>query len=168
MPYKKPIQEEDTPFICGFRTAERISGYFDPETNFLDALNTLLDEARERFGISFPDGDWIGIKGNDFERFFMVSKMGHYASKKVKMFSETGEIELILSELDAYILLMSKVPILRPLAWLIGLPLIRPILSKTYHWNVNRRLQRSGRLQGLWIIVFMSIAHRGYRSSLLR
>jgi hypothetical protein len=48
--------------------------------------------------------------------------------------------------MDAYILLMSKVPLLRPLAWLIDLPLIRPILSKVYHWQVNRRLQHSGRM----------------------
>ena len=52
----------------------------------------------------------------------------------------------ILSEIDAYILLMSKVQLLKPLAWLIGLPLIRPMLSKVYHWQVNRRLQHSGRL----------------------
>jgi len=43
-------------------------------------------------------------------------------------------------------LLMSKVPVLKPLAWLIGLPLIRPLLAKIYHWLVNRRLRRSGRL----------------------
>lgn len=52
----------------------------------------------------------------------------------------------ILSEIDAYILLMNKVPMLRPLACLIGLPLIRPMLSKVYHWKVNSRLKRSGRL----------------------
>ena len=57
-----------------------------------------------------------------------------------------NESQQILSEIDAYILLMSKVPLLRPLAWLIGLPLIRPMLSKAYHWRVNRRLRRSGRL----------------------
>ena len=38
----------------------------------------------------------------------------------------------ILSEIDAYILLMSKVPVLSPLAWLIGLPLIRPLLAGIY------------------------------------
>jgi predicted DCC family thiol-disulfide oxidoreductase YuxK len=57
-----------------------------------------------------------------------------------------NENQQILSEMDAYILLMSKVPLLRPLAWLIGLPLIRPMLSKVYHWQVNRRLRHSGRL----------------------
>jgi predicted DCC family thiol-disulfide oxidoreductase YuxK len=56
------------------------------------------------------------------------------------------ENQRILSEIDAYILLMSKVPLLKPLAWLIGLPLIRPLLAKIYHWQVSRRLRRSGRL----------------------
>lgn len=50
----------------------------------------------------------------------------------------------IVSELDAYILLMDKVPTLKPLAWLIGLPLIRPLLAKIYHWQVNRRLRSRG------------------------
>jgi predicted DCC family thiol-disulfide oxidoreductase YuxK len=48
----------------------------------------------------------------------------------------------IVSELDAYILLMNKVPLLKPVAWLVGLPLIRPLLAKFYHWRVNRRLRR--------------------------
>lgn len=52
----------------------------------------------------------------------------------------------ILSELDAYILLMNKVPLLKPVAWLIGLPLIRPLLAKLYHWLVNRRLHSRGKL----------------------
>ncbi|WP_428354856.1 thiol-disulfide oxidoreductase DCC family protein [Methyloprofundus sp.] len=56
---------------------------------------------------------------------------------------EHGEF---FSELNAYILLMSRVPLLRPLAWLIGLPGLRPMLAKIYHWQVNRRLRRSKRL----------------------
>lgn len=48
----------------------------------------------------------------------------------------------IVSELDAYILLMNKVPRLKPIAWVIGLPLIRPLLAKLYHWQVNRRLRK--------------------------
>jgi hypothetical protein len=46
--------------------------------------------------------------------------------------------------LDAYILLMGKVSLLKPIAWLIGLPLIRPVLAKIYHWQVNRRLKARG------------------------
>ena len=57
-----------------------------------------------------------------------------------------NEKQQVLSEIDAYILLLSKVQLLRPLAWLIGLPLIRPMLSKIYHRKVNRRLRRTHRL----------------------
>nr|WP_211164254.1 DUF393 domain-containing protein [Shewanella salipaludis] len=52
----------------------------------------------------------------------------------------------ILSELDAYIALLQRVPRLRPLAWLLGLPLIRPLAARHYHSSVTRRLARSGRL----------------------
>lgn len=52
----------------------------------------------------------------------------------------------IVSELDAYILLMNKVPLLKPLAWLIDLPLIRPLLAKLYHRQVERRLRKRGLL----------------------
>lgn len=48
--------------------------------------------------------------------------------------------------LDAYILLMRVVPVLRPLAWLLGLPVINPVLARLYRWSVRRRLARQGRL----------------------
>ncbi|MFG6179560.1 DCC1-like thiol-disulfide oxidoreductase family protein [Halomonas sp. THAF12] len=48
--------------------------------------------------------------------------------------------------LDAYILLMRRVTRLRPLAWLIGLPLVKPLLGVWYHRWVRRRLRREGRL----------------------
>jgi len=51
----------------------------------------------------------------------------------------------VLSEMDAYIALMNRVPRLKPLAWLIGLPVLRPLLAKLYHWMVTRRLKRQGR-----------------------
>jgi predicted DCC family thiol-disulfide oxidoreductase YuxK len=52
----------------------------------------------------------------------------------------------IVSEMDAYILLMSKVTLLKPIAWLLQLPLIRPILANIYHGQVNRRLRKRGLL----------------------
>ena len=52
----------------------------------------------------------------------------------------------IFSEIDAYRLLMARIPLLKPIGWLIGLPLVRPILSKLYRWWVRRRLIRDGRL----------------------
>ncbi|MFT7338921.1 MAG: hypothetical protein ACI92B_002256, partial [Marinobacter maritimus] len=50
---------------------------------------------------------------------------------------DQGEIH---NEMDAYILLMSRVFVLKPLAWLISLPVIRPTLAKLYHSWVERRL----------------------------
>lgn len=52
----------------------------------------------------------------------------------------------ILEGLDAYIQLMQRVPRLRPLAWLIGLPGLKPLLESLYRRWVRRRLAREGRL----------------------
>ena len=75
-----------------------------------------------------------------------LRKLGIDPYKALTELHVKDEHEQILSELDAYILLMSKVPVLRPISWLIALPIIRPILAKLYHWLVNRRLRDSGRL----------------------
>ncbi|MEQ5802791.1 DUF393 domain-containing protein [Halomonas sp. H10-9-1] len=48
--------------------------------------------------------------------------------------------------IDAYILLMRRVPRLRPVAWLIGLPGLKPLLRRLYDAWVRRRLARQGRL----------------------
>ena len=52
----------------------------------------------------------------------------------------------VLWEIDAYILLMQRVPRLKLLAWFIGLPVIRPCLSWAYRTWVARRLKRQGRI----------------------
>lgn len=52
----------------------------------------------------------------------------------------------IVEGIDAYILLMRRVPRLKPLAWLIGLPGIKPLLRWGYDAWVRRRLSRQGRL----------------------
>ena len=86
--------------------------------------------------------NWFDITGQD-ER---LREIGIDPLKALMELHVKNENQQILSEIDAYILLMSKVPLLKPMAWLIGLPLIRPALSKAYHWRVNRRLRQSGRL----------------------
>jgi predicted DCC family thiol-disulfide oxidoreductase YuxK len=48
--------------------------------------------------------------------------------------------------IDAYVIMMRRVPRLKPLAWLIGLPIIKPILTRIYEIIVRRRLARDGRL----------------------
>ena len=85
---------------------------------------------------------WFDITGQDDR----LRKIGIDPQKALMELHVKNENQQILSEIDAYILLMKKVPMLRPLAWIIGLPLIRPMLSKVYHTQVNRRLRDSGRL----------------------
>ncbi len=52
----------------------------------------------------------------------------------------------VVSELDAYIVLLSRVPILKPFAWLMGRDFIRPLLSSLYRRAVYKRLKCEGRL----------------------
>jgi len=85
---------------------------------------------------------WLDITGQDKK----LSELGINPYKALTELHVKDENEQILSELDAYIVLMRQVPILMPLSWLIALPIIRPILAKLYHWQVNRRLRNSGRL----------------------
>ncbi len=85
---------------------------------------------------------WIDITGQEQQ----LHKIGIDPVEALTELHVKDENEHIHSELDAYILLMGRVPVLRPVAWLIGLPLIRPLLAGVYHWQVNRRLRRSGRL----------------------
>ena len=87
---------------------------------------------------------WIDITGQDA----LLKKIGIDPQKALMELHVKNENQQVLSEIDAYILLMSKIPLLRPFAWLIGLPLICPMLSKVYHRQINRRLRRSGRLRG--------------------
>lgn len=88
------------------------------------------------------DVDWYDITGKDAE----LCEIGIDPKKALTELHIKDENRKILSELDAYIVLMKKVPVLKPLAWFIGLPLIRPALSRIYHRQVIRRLRREGRL----------------------
>jgi predicted DCC family thiol-disulfide oxidoreductase YuxK len=85
---------------------------------------------------------WTDITGKDE----LLREIGIDPQKALTELHVQDVNQRILSEIDAYILLMSKVTLLKPLAWLIGLPLVRPMLSKIYHWQVNRRLRLSNRL----------------------
>lgn len=93
-------------------------------------------------GEAGDDVCWTDITGQEEQ----LRAIGIDPQKALTELHVQDEQRQIRSELDAYILLMDKVPLLRPFAWLIGLPLIRPVLAKIYHWQVNQRLRRSGRL----------------------
>ncbi|HYE35966.1 DUF393 domain-containing protein [Methylocaldum sp.] len=85
---------------------------------------------------------WFDITGHE-EKLRDAGIDPHKALTELHVRDETGRI---VSELDAYILLLKRIPLLRPLAWLIGLPVIRPLLARLYHGMVTRRLRASGRL----------------------
>lgn len=86
--------------------------------------------------------EWIDINGRDIE----LRTLGidpYLALTELHVQDEDGRIH---RELDAYILLLSRVPRLAPMAWLIGRPLVKPFLSRAYRRWVLRRLRRDGRL----------------------
>ncbi|WP_297324059.1 DUF393 domain-containing protein [Nitrosomonas sp.] len=93
-------------------------------------------------GKNGEDVCWFDISGQDA----YLRDIGIDPHKALSELHVRDERQQIVSELDAYILLMSRVYLLKPLAWLIGLPVIRPLLASLYHRMVNRRLKRSGRL----------------------
>lgn len=85
---------------------------------------------------------WFDITGQDEQ----LRNIGIDPYKAMTELHVRDEHQQVLSELDAYILLMNRVPRLKPLAWLINLPVVRPALSILYRWMVKRRLKASGRL----------------------
>ncbi len=86
--------------------------------------------------------DWFDITGRDDE----LRALGIDPKRALTELHIVDEDHNVLAEIDAYRVLMNRVPRFKPLAWLIGLPVIRPIVSRVYHWRVNRRLMRDGRL----------------------
>jgi|SRR5690554_6488249 len=87
---------------------------------------------------------WVDITGRD-EELRALGIDPDLAIQELHVQDARGQIH---RELDAYILLMSRVTVLKPLAWVIGLPVIRPLLSRIYRAMVTRRLERSGRMPG--------------------
>jgi predicted DCC family thiol-disulfide oxidoreductase YuxK len=120
-----------------------------------DSIDVFYDGAcprcrrdRERYeswaGADAAQVRWVDITGRDDD----LSAAGidpRAALTELHVRDANGAVH---RELDAYILLMSRVPRLRPLASLIALPLIRPLLSWLYRRSVLRRLRASGRLAG--------------------
>lgn len=84
---------------------------------------------------------WLDITGREQA----LKQEGIDPDKALRELHVRDEQGQVVSELDAYILLLSRIALLKPLAWLIGLPLIRSRLSKAYRAMVERRLRRTGR-----------------------
>ena len=95
--------------------------------------------------LSGPSGEqvcWFDITGQE-NRLHQLGIDPQKALTELHVRDTNGRI---VSELEAYILLMNKIALLKPVAWVIGLPLIRPLLAKLYHQQVNRRLRKRGLL----------------------
>ena len=80
--------------------------------------------------------EWLDITGRDEE----LRQQGIDPDKALRELHVKDGEGTIHRELDAYILLMSRVWVLKPLAWVIGLPVIRPALARLYHRWVDLRL----------------------------
>jgi len=115
-------------------------------TVYYDASCPRCVKDRENYehmaGESAHDVCWMDITDHDDELLALAIDP-HKALRELHVKDKHGHI---LSELDAYILLMQRVPRLRAIAWLIGLPVIRPVIAWLYHRMVNRRLRRQRRI----------------------
>lgn len=87
------------------------------------------------------DVAWYDITGQEEE----LRALGIDPQAALRELHLRGPDGRIHRELDAYILLMSRVTLLKPLAWTIGLPGIRYACSALYRTMVDRRLRRDGR-----------------------
>ncbi|ULG70191.1 thiol-disulfide oxidoreductase DCC family protein [Marinobacterium sediminicola] len=85
---------------------------------------------------------WFDITGQE-QALLKLGIDPHKALTELHIRTADGRI---LSELDAYRVLMARIPRYRLLGRLIGWPLIRPLASRLYRWLVNRRLRKAGRL----------------------
>ena len=85
--------------------------------------------------------EWLDITGRD-EELLRQGIEPQAALRELHVRDVDGRIH---REIGAYRLLMRRVPRLRPLAWLIGLPGVRGLLSWLYRRWVLGRLRRSGR-----------------------
>lgn len=118
----------------------------DPVTVYYDGACPICVRHRRWYQrLAGKDGDtvcWFDITGQE-DRLRQIGIDPHKALTELHLQDPRGRIH---SELDAYIVLLKKVPLLKPLALLIGLPRIRPALARLYRRMVLRRLRRGGRL----------------------
>ncbi|WP_341503224.1 DUF393 domain-containing protein [Gallaecimonas sp. GXIMD4217] len=84
---------------------------------------------------------WLDITDRDQE----LKALGLEPSRALRELHVRDQQGRLHIELDAYMLLFRYVWWLRPLGAIIGLPGIRPLVSRWYRWWVDRRLRRQGR-----------------------
>jgi len=85
---------------------------------------------------------WLDITGQD--EWLLARQIDPVAALlELHVLSPDGKV---VKGVDAFILLWQRAPLLRPLAWLASLPLIKGFIENTYGWFTRRRLARDGRL----------------------
>jgi predicted DCC family thiol-disulfide oxidoreductase YuxK len=112
-----------------------------PITVFYDGACPSCVRDRERYdrwaGPAGAPVCWFDITGQAVQ----LHQLGIDPHRALTERHVLDEHRQIRSELDAYILLLAKIPWLKPLAWLVGRPAIRPGLARLYHRRVDRRLR---------------------------
>jgi len=89
---------------------------------------------------------WVDITGKEKE-LHALGIDPHQALTELHVKIENkNQPAIILRELDAYVVLMKRTYWLRPLAWIIVLPVVRPTLGRLYHHLVFKRLKKSQRI----------------------
>lgn len=118
---------------------------------FYDAVCPSCVKSREQYcrlsDISKTENvEWLDINSKNLDLSqYGIEPLKALTELHIKIEHEDGSVE-ILSELDAYIVLMQRITLLKPLAIIIALPFVRPLLSKSYALWVHRRLKAQGRI----------------------
>ena len=118
---------------------EKITVYYD------GACPSCVRDRENYEKLSSTDKDqicWLDITGKDA----LLIEKGIDPKKALTELHIEIEGQGIISEMDAYRVLMSHSTLLKPLAWLLSIAFIKKLVSKIYHWQVKRRLKRQGRL----------------------
>ncbi len=146
--------DQDVPWVAAVLTerARALEGKTMSETEheitvFYDGACPRCVRDRERYetwaGRAGAPVCWFDITGQDEQ----LRALGIDPRRALTELHVLDERRRIRSELDAYILLLNRIPWLKPLAWLIGQPWNRLWLARLYHRSVDRRLRQGRRVQ---------------------
>lgn len=112
---------------------------------FYDAQCPICRKERRRYerwsGRHATDIGWLDVSDN---KQLLREKGVDPATALRSLHIETAQGQLI-EGIDAYRLLMKRIPLLVPVAWIIGLPGLKAGLRALYDYWVKRRLQKQGR-----------------------
>ncbi|WGI24026.1 DUF393 domain-containing protein [Halomonas alkaliantarctica] len=116
-----------------------------PINVFYDAQCPLCRKERRRYerwsGRHAADIGWLDV--SEHEQTLRQKGVDPTTALR-SLHIETAPGQLV-EGIDAYRLLMKRIPLLVPVAWVIGLPGIKPGLRTLYDAWVKRRLKKQGR-----------------------